>query len=137
MKRIIILFVLLLIPVFSFADPFFIDRHYSLFVDSSAVSSGYGESMFEFDSLCIDLYIMSDEATAFCSVSRTDNGFYLTDSNRYSVINDNGSVTFIADNGYYFTALYDENGTDLWINYDNRNYRLHPVAAFSALSDIR
>jgi len=137
MKRFICLFILLLLfPVFSFSESFFINRHYSLFIDSSTTITGKGDNAFDFDSLCIDLYIMSDESTAFGTFSRTEFGLYLTTSCRFTIRKrNNGTVIFVQDNGEYFDVTYDENGTDLWINYSGRNFRLHPVPAFSLYED--
>lgn len=137
MKRFFCLFLLLLfVPLFSLADSLFISRHYSLFIDSTANITAGGSSMFEFDSLCIDLYIMNDESTAYGTFSRAESGLYLTSSCRFTIRTRNdGSVIFAQDNGEYFVADFDENGTDLWINYNGRNYRLRPVPAFSVFED--
>lgn len=137
MKRFLCLFmVVFLIPVCSFAESLFIDKHYSLFIDSTANIVGTGGSLFEFDSLCIDLYIMNDESTAFGTFSLTDSGVYLTSSCRFTIrTRGDGTVIFVQDNGEFFEVEYDENGTDLWIYYNGRNYRLRPVPAFSIYED--
>ncbi len=140
MKRIFcLLFVLVLLPVFSLADSaetYSVDQHYVLFFDAVGTATGMGNS-FDFDSLCIDLYMMKDHDTAYVIVCKCFSDLFTTSGmEKYSVSDRDGTLYFIRDNGEYFTAAYDDNGVDLWIVYDNSHFRMKPVSSISYFEDI-
>lgn len=138
------LFVLVLLPVFSLADAYIkvetqdrpVTAHYSVFVDGTISSSGKGGKLFDFDSLCIDLYLTDSEDYAYLLISNcTDHLIYSSGLAKVSVYRDGNRAYFCNSSGLYVIGEYDENGTDIWIDYHGRSFRLSPVYEFSSYSD--
>ena len=140
MKRLFCLFLLLALAACAFpgcAESYSVDQHYTLFFDAVGTAAGMGNS-FDYDSLCIDLYLMKGHETAYIIVSRCFSDLFVTSGmEKYTVSDQNGVLYFVRDNGEYFTADYDENGTDLWIYYDNTQFRMRPISSLSYFEDIR
>ena len=141
MKKLICLLLLLaLFPSFAFADSadsYSVDQHYVLFFDAIGTATGMGNS-FNYDSLCIDLYMMKGHETAYVVICRCFSDLFTTTGmEKYTVSDQNGVLYFVRDNGEFFTAVYDENGVDLWVFYDNSQFRMKPVPSLSYFEDIR
>jgi hypothetical protein len=143
MKRLLaLIFVVILFPVVSLADHFElmpdlspVTSHYSVVVDGT-VSIGKGGSPFDFDSLCIDLYLTDSDTVGYVSIILCKSGNVSCSGLRSVDILCNGESYYFTDsNGFYVTAQRDENGTDYWINYTGKNFRLRPVPEFSVYED--
>ena len=52
-----------------------------------------------------------------------------------SVVKDGARFYLSNSYGLYLLCEWDENGTDLWIDYSGRSFRLRPVSDFSVYSD--
>lgn len=120
-------------------DPVRISTHYSLFIDSNYATSAKGDHYYDFDTLCLDIYILEGNKTAFLIESKTYSGLFLTSgSQKYHIMErPDGSLLFSMDNGAYFYGYFDENGSDLWVTYYDAQVRLKPVASFSIFNDRR
>ena len=120
------------------SDPLFISQHYSVFVDTRQETSGKGASPFTFDSLCMDVYFVEGSDTAYISTVRTFSGLFLSSGSvKVSVVDQDGILYFVSDDGNYITGQYDENGTDLWMDLEYGTFRLRPVPSFSMFDDWR
>ena len=112
-------------------------QHYVLFFDALGTATGMGNS-FEYNTLCIDIYMLNDNKTAYVMISQCVHDFFIsTGTEKYSVNEVKGVLYFVRDNGEFFTAIYDENGTDLWINYHDTQMRMRPVSSLSYFEDIQ
>lgn len=137
MKKFFVLFlVLLFVPLFSYSEEApQIVSHYSMSADFRSFSVGKGGSQFDSDALLIDLYF-TDSNVAYLWSCVCIGGTYLASGfNERTVVERDGIIYLANPSGSFYTAWYDENGTDLWLSYDNRSYRLHPVPAFSFYED--
>ena len=139
MKRLFALFlVLLLIPAISFSDdgdPIYISKHYSLFVDGRH-SVGKDANFFDFDSLCVDLYMVEGNEKAYLSVAKSFLGIFAdSGSLAVTVKEKDGILYFVSSDGNLTTGYYDENGEDLWLDVAGHTFRLRPVEPFSIYDD--
>jgi len=138
-KLLCVLFVLALLPVFSFAESFSkpISAHYTLYMNEESTYGPKGEKVFDYDSLCIDLYMIEGGQECYLHIVSSFSGFVLSNTTNASFITRNG-ITYLADDNGLFTVVeYDENGEDLWIVYENRTLRLRPVPVFNLYEDFR
>ena len=132
---------LLLLPVISLADEsdlnaYRITEHYSLLIDGQTITSPKGGRMFDFDSLCIDLYITESHDIAFLSVTIVDSFLRRSSGLQRVTVQSYGNTIYFSDEyGFYMTGQRDENGDGYWINYVGRSFLLRPVSKFSAYSD--
>lgn len=143
MKRflcLILAIVLSCVVLVSFADESVnIATHYSLFIDSNYALAAKGARYFDFDTLCLDIYVMEGNKTAYVIESKTYSGLFLTTgSQKYNIMErPDGSWLFSKDNGEYFYGIFDENGSDLWVTLYDGELRLKPVDSFSIYTDRR
>ena len=142
MKRLFALILaVVLLPVFSLAEDseqyqYRITEHYSLLIDGRSAKSSMGTSLFDFDSLCIDLYITESSETAYLCITTCKS--YISRSSglqSVSIQYNDGKIYFTDKYGFYLTGHKDEGGDGYWIDYIGRSYRLHPVAEFSVYGD--
>jgi hypothetical protein len=95
-----------------------------------------GTSLFDFDSLCIDLYITESEETAYLCITTCKSFINRTSGlQAVSIQYNDGKIYFTDRNGFYLTGQKAEDGDGYWIDYIGRSYRLHPVAEFSVYGD--
>lgn len=135
-KRLSLLLVLLLIPLIAFSeDTPHITVHYSLSADFRPYSTGKGGSSFESDALLIDLYFTDSDVVYLWSCECIGGTYLVSGFNERTVVERDGILYLVNASGYYHTAWYDENGTDLWLNYNDHSFRLHPVPSFSFYED--
>lgn len=143
MKRFLCLFfavVFSCVVCVSFADESVnISTHYSLFIDSNYAKSAKGDRYYDFDTLCLDIYVMEGNKTAYIIESKTYSGLFLTTgSQKYNIMErPDGSWLFSTDNGAYFYGYFDENGEDMWVTMYGGELRLKPINRFSIYSDRR
>ena len=138
-KLFALLFVLVLLPIVSFAElpSKNFSAHYTLFMDDSSTRGVKGEKVFDYDSLGLDLYMIEGGKECYFTSIRSFSGIVITGTTHASIVA-LGDVLYLADDsGYYFTVTYDENGEDLWIEYEGRSLRLRPVPVFSLYEDFR
>ena len=131
------LFLLLSLVSVSLADldPLYVSRHYTLFIDGRLATSGKA-SLFDFDSLCVDLYMLDGDQRAYLSVSKSFSGIFIASGTvAVNVVENNGTLFFASDDGNYTTGRYDENGEDIWLDLEGRTFRLRPVPTFSIYED--
>ena len=114
-----------------------VTAHYSVFVNGDTATLGKGGSLFDFNSLCIDLYLTDTEDEAYLIIACCkDHIMRSSGLFKVSVINDDGHVYFSSiSSGLYLIGEWDENGTDLWLDYSGRSFRLTPAHDFSVYSD--
>ena len=142
MKRFFCLFALvLLLSPCALADAYIkvntydlpVKSHYSVVIDGT-VSYGKDGRVFDFDSLCIDLYLTESEDTAYLQIfSVTDRLIHNTGMTKVSVYREGNRAYFAASDGLYVIGEYDE--SDIWIDYRGLSFRLRPVYDFSPYSD--
>lgn len=113
-----------------------VTSHYSVSVNGADSAMGKGDPVFDFNSLCIDLYLTDSEDEAFLLIACCKDKFMRsTGFIKVSVLNDENNIYFSSSSGLYLIGRWDENGTDLWIDYSGKSFRLRPVPAFSVYSD--
>ena len=116
-------------------DPLYVSKHYTLFIDARIATSGKAR-LFDFDSLCVDLYMMDGDQRAYLSVSKSFSGIFIASGTvAVNVVENNGTLFFASDDGNYTTGRYDENGEDIWLDLEGRTFRLRPVPTFSVYDD--
>lgn len=142
MKRFFcLILVLVLLPVVSLADEsalnaYRITEHYSLLIDGQTITSPKGGKMFDFDSLCIDLYLTESHDVAFLSVTIVNSSLRRSSNLQRVMVQSYGDTIYFSDEyGFYMTGQRDENGNGYWINYVGRSFLLRPVSEFSVYSD--
>lgn len=110
--------------------------HYSVFVNGDSATVGKGSRLFEFNSLSIDLYLTESEEEAYLLIACcNDHIMHSSGFLQVSVVKDGTSIYFMNSSGLYLMGEWDENGTDLWLNYSGRSFRLRPTEKFSVYSD--
>ena len=130
------LFVLVLLPVVSFADQPSILSHYSLCFDARLCTTGKGANPFDYDMLCLDVYFTDDESMAYFSYAQFFSGTYIANSLlRMTVAQRDNGIYLIDGQGSAIFCWYDENGIDLWMHYRDHDLRLHPTTPFSMYED--
>ena len=141
MKRYIcfVFSIFLFLSFFSYSyaetDYDFVSSHYSLFLDGRFVPGAFGNP-FDFDTLFIDIFFIDNPQKAYLCISeRFSDIFISTGMSTVSVAERNGNIYFAYENGEYLTGHYDENGTDLWIDYKGNSFRLCPVHPFDPTCD--
>ena len=142
MKRFFcLILVLVLLPIVSLADEadlnaYRITEHYSLLIDGQTITSAKGGKMFDFDSLCIDLYLTESHDVAYLSVTIVDSFLRRSSNLQRVTVRSYGDIIYFSDEyGFYMTGQRDENGEGYWINYIGRSFLLRPVSKFSVYSD--
>lgn len=145
MKRFFALFlVLVLLPVVSSAD--FVDdvvhylravSHYATLVDGNVGTVGKtSESIFDFDSLSIDLYLTESEEFAYlCASVWKDGQIRTTGLVLCTVQMKDGNLYFTNSNGFYLTGRRDDAVDCYWIEYSGRSFRLRPAPIFDIYGD--
>ena len=113
-----------------------VTAHYSVFVNGDSAVIGKGDRIFDFNSLCIDLYLTESPDEAYLLIACcADHIMHSSGLMTVSISMDDGHVYFTNSSGLYLIGEWDENGTDLWLDYSGRSFRLHPVSGFSVYSD--
>ena len=138
-KLLCLLFVLVFLPVVSFAaDKKPIEAHYTAFVDESATYGSKGSKIIDYDSLCLDLYIVEGREEGYLLSVRSFLGLIVSSGTIHVDIAERNGVFYLADdNGNYITASPDENGDGIWLEYEGLHIRLRPVPSASPYGDIR
>ena len=138
MKRFISLFlVLLFLCSVSFADsdPVSVSAHYSLFFDAIVASDGKGNS-YDFDTYCVDLYLLKGENKAYVNAVTCFSGVFTNSGTvPVSVAERDGLLYFVYENGNTFTGFFDDSG-DLWLDLDIGTVRMFSVPYYSPLTDL-
>lgn len=136
-KLFCLLFVLIMLPLVSFADdPVIMASHYSVFISGSANRSTGKGPLFPFDSYSADLFISEGGSRGYLMTAKCFSGVFICSGMVNVTIAESDGVLYIADErGNYVTATRDENGTDLWITLENCLFRMQPVPAFSVFND--
>ena len=136
MKRFLcLLFVFLFLASVSFAesDRVSVAGQYSLFINARA-ASGKGNN-YDFDSYCIDLYLLEGNKSAYVNVVKCFAGIFTSSGTLpLTVTESDGTWYFVYANGTSFSGFFDDSG-DLWLNLDLGTMRLHAVPFYSPLSD--
>lgn len=138
MKRFICLFIALaMIPMAALADRVALSEHYALFISGGAGTAGKG-ALFDFDSLSADLYLMEDGQTGYLCTTKCFAGVFITTGMIKITISDQaGTLYFVDDNGGFVTAVYDENGEDLWISLEGHQFRMSKVRDLAYFDDVK
>ena len=140
MKRFFcLLFVLCLLPVVSFAaEKKPIEAHYTAFVDESGTYGSKGSKIIDYDSLCLDLYVVEGWEEGYLLSVRSFMGLIVSSGTIHVDIAERGGVLYLADdNGNFITATRDENDDGIWLDYEGIRFRLRPVPSASPYADIR
>lgn len=111
-----------------------IKDHYSVFVDGTTASSGKGR-LFDFDSLNIDLYLTNNENYCYLCITEISDGIITTTHLIRATIETLSDRMYLSYNNLYLVARRDENGSDIWIDYKGRSFRLRPSQPFSVYED--
>ena len=141
MKKLIvlILFLALAVPAISLADePLYIDKHYTLFINSheGLFVSGKGGKIFTFDSYTLDLYLCSDQKTGYMIETTYADGIFLNSGMaKVSLVDFRGTLRIVDDAGNNFPVEWDENGRDLWVSLDRGNFRMHLIDPIDGSAD--
>ena len=135
-KLLCLLLVSVLLPVVSLSDPRIISAHYAIFMDDESSRGPKGEKVFDYDSLCLDLFILEGGKECYLTSVRSFSGIVITGTTNASIAERDGLLYLADDSGNYWSAYYDENGDDIWLQYEGRYLRLHPVPVFSLYTDM-
>lgn len=141
MKKLIVLILslALAVPAISLADePLYIDKHYSLFINSheGLFVSGKGGRIFTFDSYTLDLYLCSDQKTGYMIETTYADGIFLNSGMaKVSLVDFRGTLRIVDDAGNNFPVVWDENGRDLWVSLDRGNFRMHLIDPIDGSAD--
>ena len=145
MKKLItiILILALALPALALAEsegPLYVEKHYSLHIDShdNGFNYGNGSRLFTFDSYTLDLYLMSDQKNGYLMETTCIDGIFLSSGTmEVKLVDFNGALRIVYSGGNYLTAEWDENGEDLWVTLDRGAFRMHPVAKAHYSNDWR
>ena len=135
-KLFCLLLVLVLLPVVSLADPRIIYAHYAFFMDDESSRTPKGGKVIDYDSLCLDLFILEGGKECYLTSVRSFSGIVITGTTNASITERDGLLYLSDQSGNYLTAYYDENGEDIWLQYENHYFRLRPVPVFSMYTDM-
>ena len=138
-KLFCLLFVLVLLPVVTFAaDKKPIEAHYTAFIDESATYGTKGSKIIDYDSLCLDLYIVEGWEEGYLLSVRSFLGLIVSSGTIHVDIAERNGVFYLADdNGNFVTASRDENDDGIWLDYESMHIRLRPVPTATYFGDIR
>ena len=95
-----------------------------------------GEKVIDYDSLCLDLFILEGGSECYLTSVRSFSGIVITGTSNFSIAERDGIMYLADQSGLYLSAHYDENGEDIWLQYENHYFRLHPVPVFSLYTDM-
>lgn len=135
-KLLCVLLVLVLLPVVSLADPRLITSHYAFFMDDESSRGPKGEKVIDYDSLCLDLFILEGGSECYLTSVRSFSGIVITGTSNMSIAERDGLLYLADQSGLYLAAYYDENGEDIWLQYENHYFRLRPVPVFNLYTDM-
>lgn len=138
MKKLIaiILIMAFVVPVAAYAD-LYVMGCYSLFIDAYAYNSLFNAG-FEYDSMWINLIIMSDGKTAYYQKEQWQNGERITTGLTkcdYSV--KSGKFTLSFKTGEKFDGYFDEDDDCVWLNLGGAYFRLGAVHYFEITKDFK
>lgn len=140
MKKLIsvLLILALLLPLAALADDFYIARHYSLHINAHTgkTTSPKGGSMFDFDSVTMDLFLTSDGENGYMIETTCTSGIFFS-SGIYQVrlVTVGGNSFIVDNNGNNYAVTFDENGTDLWLNTSRGLFRFRLVEYMDPFTD--
>ena len=131
-----ILFALVMLPVFSFADPGVV-----LCYRMNHYAAAYNENhpgYFDYDSMIIDLYIMDDFQTAYYSKNIWSNGNIESTGFVKCTISRSSDKKHLLSfpNGELMSFYYDESGK-FWLEMENGIYHLLECEQFNIQEDLR
>ena len=143
MKKLLtlILILALALPALAIADdPLYIDKHYSLFINShdGQFVSGKGGRIFTFDSYTLDLYLCSDQKTGYLIETTYVDGIFLNSGmSKVSLVDIGNKTMLVYENGDNMEIERDENGRDLWIKMSRGLFRMVLIDPIDASADWR
>lgn len=130
------LFVLVLLPLVSFADPGVVLCYRMNFYAASYNDDHPG--YFDYDSMIIDVYLMDDFQTAYYSKNTWKNGsIESTGFVKCSILKtENGRHPLSFPNGEMMYFYYDEDGR-FWLEMENGTYHLLECERFNVQEDLK
>lgn len=143
MKKLItiIMILALTLPALALADdPMYIDKHYSLFINShdGQFVSGKGGRIFTFDSYTADLFLSSDGKTGYLIETTYVDGIFLNNGmSKVSLVEIGNKTALVYENGDNIEIERDENGRDLWMKMSRGFFRMRLVDPVDASEDWR
>ena len=140
MKKLITIILILALALAESEGPLYVEKHYSLHIDShdNGFNYGNGSRLFTFDSYTLDLYLMTDQKTGYLMETTCIDGIFLSSGTmEVKLVDFNGALRIVYSGGNYLTAEWDENGEDLWVTLDRGAFRMHPVAKAHYSNDWR
>ena len=131
----LLVFLFLFSVSFADSDRVAVSAHYSLYIDALASSFGKGNS-YDFDSYCVDLYMLEGNQKAYVSAITCFSGVFTnTGTVPVSVAERDGILYFVYETGSSFTGHFDDAGI-LWLNLDIGTVRMNAVPYFSPMTDL-
>ena len=147
MKKLITLLLILALalPALALADdekePYSIVKHFALHIDSHAgdTMTVTGASIYEFDSLTIDLFMASDNKTCYVLQTECSSGFFFNSGMKKYTIYEYSDKLRIADGaGNYLSLQRGETEDELWIDFGYGYFvRMQLVNHMNILTDIQ
>lgn len=143
MKKLIslLLILVLALPALALADdPMYIDKHYSLFINShdGQFVSGKGGRIFTFDSYTADLFLSSDQKTGYLIETTYVDGIFLNGGmSKVTLVEIGNKMALVYENGDNIEIERDENGRDLWMEMNRGFFRMRLVDPVDASVDWR
>jgi hypothetical protein len=136
MKRFFcILFVLVLLPVISFADPGVV-----LCYRMNHYAAAYNEDhpgYFDYDTMMVDLYMMDDFKTAYyMKTVWTDGKIDTTGFVHCTIQKSDGKYSLIFDDGSCFYFYYDD-ASNLWLEMNGGSFHLLECERFNIKTDFK
>jgi len=140
MKKLItmILILALALPALALAeDEYYITDHYALHINdhsgnSTAVNGG---RMFDFDSMTVDLFITSEQGTAYLITTTCTSGVFLSSGvQKVRIVTIGDQSLIVNDSGDSMSLDWDEDG-DLWIDFGLSYFRMQHVKNMDAYND--
>ena len=138
MKKLLIIVFILFLCSSASADNVCLTEHYSALVDARSSVSGKGASMFDYDSLTLDLYLSDDSTTGYLNITTCISGIFFNDAmNPVRIATVNGQMYLVSGNGTNLRIERDAESQDIWIEYGQHMYRMRRVEPLSIYADIQ
>ena len=139
MKRFVCCLLVLLSFLFlASADSKPIEAQYSFFVDRPGTYGAKGSKIIDYDSLCVELYVIEGFESGYLSTIRSFSGIVVSSGMvSVSIAERDGLLYFADDNGNYLTGYRDEETEDIWLNFETYEVRLRRLEPARMYTDFR
>lgn len=131
------LFVILFVFPLAAADPKPIEAHYSFFVDRAGTYGTKGSKVIDYDSLCIEIYVVEGFETGYIIILRSFSGVVVSSGMINVTIAERDGLLYFADEkGNYLAGYRDDETDDIWLEFEGNVLRLRYLAPARMYSDF-